>query len=692
MKILINEQQYNFLLESEEKFISLGEKYFPKINEKIVKKVYSKLKEYDSLSTYNFNWILLLIENKIPNVLEDLNEYAQYLNIFDRFKHKIKQNGNQIELFNKQTKKLIYDSKSSLYSVVESFFLLEKSDLMSNIGALSKTGEIDITFEDDKMITFALLTYNASKILCSETNFCTRFPDQYKHYTKTSPLFVFVNKENIAALEKDPDLQYEKYPERVRDAFGQVRTISRFIPSNIYKYSIIQYDDHSGDFRDRQDQTLSKKIFFKENPDAVLSIFKKYINKINKTQIFEFTDNIDNVIKLFDIKEKDVIWRFNNSKYQNIVLFKKNNNLLLFKTYSHWGEQQLAFYNFNPLTKVFSGRKRIYYSSSSGITIMRLETLIKLDPKLEQILKDNNIKLVDIEEKKSDNFLRDLEEKFKLMLDNNKSWVKLKDVDEIIINKGENLNVPKGIRVPLVVKLNGGSISGDGNIADVYVNTLDSKISKSTRVGKVHLTREFDTIEKVLNILEGGFLWFEGKSNSKILPIIDIKLNSLEEFNFIKYKTLNNDRPYFKYLIDNVKLEKFDFEKFRYFGKNEPFFLRTNNLYINNFNLKENYELIKDNNFLLNRIAKNIYIENVLFEHTGYINDNKIMLKLIDSISNKNFKVNNVIIDSWMIYDIEYNIEFLTNIKNKLKNSDANVIINIKKTETKRYLKEKGLI
>lgn len=508
MKILINETQYRLLIESEEKFISLGQKYFPNINPKLVKLVYSKLKENNALSTYNFNWILLLIENKVPNVKEDLDEYASYLNIFDRFKNKIKSNGNQIELFNKQTKNLIYKSKSDLYSVVEPFFLLEKSDLISNIRALAQTGEIDMIYEDDNNITFALLTYNASKILCAETNFCTRFPDQYWRYTKTSPLFIFIDKHKISQLEKDPDSKYEKV--RIYDNDGHPR-MSKMQITDTYKKSIIQYDDNTGQFMDREDHSVYKKDFYKENSEAVNALFKKYINQINKIDFLNFVNNVNNLIKVMDIKESDLLWKFSgNRKYGELSLYKKNKNLLLFKTDSYG---TIKIFNFNPLTKVFSSKGK--YDTSN----IKLETLLKLDQSLEQILKDNNIKLIDIKQiGNSGNILRDLEEKFKVIAQNKKTWSNDIDLKEIILNEGDELTLTKGIIVPIPVKLNGGKLLGAGFIRKCIINNPNSFIAKGVSIGGVYLYDNFKHEQHIINMFETGIEYFKGKKTLIYLP------------------------------------------------------------------------------------------------------------------------------------------------------------------------------
>ena len=217
----------NLILENVEKAIAIRKKYFPSlvyrndeqsgpelITDELVKKIYNALAEQQVAKTVYLNWIFLLMKNKVPRVLEDLESMAQNLKLFNAKSSKIASDGYPTQLFNQQTQELIYKKPQDLYDVVSNYIPADEKGerlLLKKGQYLASKGEADKVYEDDNFVVYSPKTYDASKELGCLSNWCTRFPNMYEHYSKQGPLYIIFDKfkmgENLfgKALESDED-------------------------------------------------------------------------------------------------------------------------------------------------------------------------------------------------------------------------------------------------------------------------------------------------------------------------------------------------------------------------------------------------------------------------------------------------------------------------------------------------------
>lgn len=215
----------NLLLENVEKAIAIKDKYYPNlvyrndpnhpgqlVDDERVKEIYQALADQQVAKTVYLNWIFLLMKNKVPRIWEDLETIAQNLKVFNAKSSRIAADGNPTQLFNQQTQELIYKKPQDLYDVVSNYIPADEKGerlLLKKGQYLSSKGEADKVYEDDNFVVYSPKTYNASKELGCLSNWCTRFPNMYEHYSNQGPLYIIFDKfkmgENLfgKALEGD---------------------------------------------------------------------------------------------------------------------------------------------------------------------------------------------------------------------------------------------------------------------------------------------------------------------------------------------------------------------------------------------------------------------------------------------------------------------------------------------------------
>lgn len=215
----------NLILENVEKAIAIKNKYFPnliykndeqtgqfRIDDEIVKKIYNALAEQQVAKTVYLNWIFLMMKNKIPRILEDLESIAKNLKIFNANTSKIAADGYPIQLFNQQTQELVYENPPYLNAVVGNYIPVDEKGerlLLKKGQYLVSKKEAEEIYEDDNFVVYSPKTYNASKELGCLSQWCTRFPDMYKRYSSQGPLYIVFDKfklgENLFGKALDGD-------------------------------------------------------------------------------------------------------------------------------------------------------------------------------------------------------------------------------------------------------------------------------------------------------------------------------------------------------------------------------------------------------------------------------------------------------------------------------------------------------
>ncbi len=220
-KILINEVFDSLLLEGPEEIQKIKDTYYPnlKIKEDTINSIYNSLKDNQILKKSYINWIFLLIKNRVPRVVEDLDTIAKNLKIFNAKSSQIAADSIPTMLY-KQNGDLVYSKQQDLYDVVAKYAKTEEGgekNLITKGEYLVSKGQARKIYEDSNYVVFSPDTYDASKELACLSQWCTRFPDMYKHYSSQGPLYIILDKNTLGTQDKNRMIQFHIPSKQFKD-------------------------------------------------------------------------------------------------------------------------------------------------------------------------------------------------------------------------------------------------------------------------------------------------------------------------------------------------------------------------------------------------------------------------------------------------------------------------------------------
>jgi hypothetical protein len=269
-KILINEVFDNLLMEGPEEIQKIKDTYYPdlKLKAGVVDSIYNALKANQVLKKSYINWILLLIKNRVPRVIEDLDTIAKNLKVFNAKSSQIAADGVPTMLY-KQNGDLLYSSQQDLYDVVAKYAKTQEGvekNLIKKGEYLVSKGEATKIYEDSNCVVFTPNTYDASKELACLTQWCTRFPDMYKNYSSQGPLYIILDKNKLDTEDKNrmiqfhiPSKQFKDVNDREisnrRDFMNNLKGLfDTMFPSAVQEFKLVQDGK-----KDKDDLTASAK-------------------------------------------------------------------------------------------------------------------------------------------------------------------------------------------------------------------------------------------------------------------------------------------------------------------------------------------------------------------------------------------------------------------------------------------------
>jgi hypothetical protein len=269
-KILINEVFDNLLMEGPEEIQKIKDTYYPdlKLKAGVVDSIYNALKANQVLKKSYINWILLLIKNRVPRVIEDLDTIAKNLKVFNAKSSQIAADGVPTMLY-KQNGDLLYSSQQDLYDMVAKYAKTQEGvekNLIKKGEYLVSKGEATKIYEDSNCVVFTPNTYDASKELACLTQWCTRFPDMYKNYSSQGPLYIILDKNKLDTEDKNRMIQFHipskqfkdvndrEIPNR-RDFMNNLKGLfDTMFPSAVQEFKLVQDGK-----KDKDDLTASAK-------------------------------------------------------------------------------------------------------------------------------------------------------------------------------------------------------------------------------------------------------------------------------------------------------------------------------------------------------------------------------------------------------------------------------------------------
>jgi hypothetical protein len=269
-KILINEVFDNLLMEGPEEIQKIKDTYYPdlKLKQGVVDSIYNTLKANQVLKKSYINWIFLLLKNRVPRVIEDLETIAKNLKVFNAKSSQIAADGVPTMLY-KQNGDLLYSSQQDLYDVVAKYAKTQEGvekNLIKKGEYLVSKGEATKIYEDSNCVVFTPNTYDASKELACLTQWCTRFPDMYKNYSSQGPLYIILDKNKLDTEDKNRMIQFHipskqfkdvndrEIPNR-RDFMNNLKGLfDTMFPSAVQEFKLVQDGK-----RDKDDLTASAR-------------------------------------------------------------------------------------------------------------------------------------------------------------------------------------------------------------------------------------------------------------------------------------------------------------------------------------------------------------------------------------------------------------------------------------------------
>lgn len=200
-EILENQIFDELLMEGPEEVQKIKDQFYPdlRIKPEVIAKIYDELKNQQVLKKNYINWIFLLIKNRVPRVVEDLETIAKNLKVFNAKSAQISQDGIPTMLY-KQNGELVYKKQQDLYDITAKYGdvdpayeknLLKKGEYLESKGLATKI------YEDNNYIVYRPDTYEASQVLGCLSQWCTRFPNMYETYSKDGPLYIIFDKRKL---------------------------------------------------------------------------------------------------------------------------------------------------------------------------------------------------------------------------------------------------------------------------------------------------------------------------------------------------------------------------------------------------------------------------------------------------------------------------------------------------------------
>ncbi len=288
-------------------------------------------------------WILKqyndILEHKITDIkenefLEDLYKIREYLEFYDKIKHKLEPENRNI--FNISTYKNLWD-------IIKPFMEFKKSpDLNKKEFELIKSGQAERIYEDNKWFVLTPKNVNAACTFSDSTTWCTKHEGQFKNYSSQGPLYIVIDKINkkkkyqfhfaTDTWNDEDDRSVGSYVEWFKDKPELLKVFHKFAQKE-YKFKFLL----STGFKDWIDYVDPNIIDLSLNNLGVNELDEKIGNlknlrsfNINNNNLKELPDSIGNLTNLIGFsaqrnKLRHLPESFSNlNKLQEIMVSENN--------------------------------------------------------------------------------------------------------------------------------------------------------------------------------------------------------------------------------------------------------------------------------------------------------------------------------------------------------------------------------
>ena len=143
----------------------------------------------DKLGQYS-KWLLSL-RRKGKLKKEDLYKAREYLTLYDELKRQnlLADDAKDIGKINSLPELFILNNRFGGTGQIK-----DDENYLLNDRYFINNGQANLVFENKRWMIVSPTSFEASKFYACTSQWCTRFPDNYQHYTKDGPLYILIDK------------------------------------------------------------------------------------------------------------------------------------------------------------------------------------------------------------------------------------------------------------------------------------------------------------------------------------------------------------------------------------------------------------------------------------------------------------------------------------------------------------------
>ena len=645
------------------------------------------------------------------NLIDDENEFFNYWNeiIKNEF---LQRNFIKICLNEKETTKKLSEFNINLLlnnnNENENFFTIKITKIKSEKD-LKNDSIIKNVINNYSSENLNVLIFNISNSSDSQLKLCNKILEKIKEKTNINDFIILgYNKKNNSYIPNLNEIFINLFQKKFEEKFNlKLIFYKNFVENNKNFENLFEFLKHFFIYL--------KYLKISEFYEEILNIINKYFNINNENLNKNFQFNVPLKILNFDnenIYNKILSQKLSSIEYFQYLLFNYLESCRILRNYKEFNFFLDKFFNFlnKNYKKYFSSENHFYFwlclfineillyvkyvKKINGIneTFMLIEIVhINLLNYLKKFMKIYaKFCFIEIPNEKILNFVitkNDLkeefnnilnEEKFNEIIEKNFKEFKSdinkyfnKETCEIFLNKNRFLNeyltLLENINI-LYSSVKNNKLIFKNNLELIYLKFLFNQFEECKKI-LINIIKEFDFINNNNNNNNKNWkLIFDYLLIHLFLILISIKQKSIDDLKLIS-----------KYL--NITIENID-KIINLFGINKNDFYNLISNYINNENIKEEFEInfneiinLKFNNFNENNNNNNIYInkinstkkeiKNFFSNKTSYffnIENIVIIFKELNSENNNN----NI---------LKYSIKNQFQIKSNENNNDLNLII-----------------
>lgn len=221
----------------------------------------------DKLGQYS-KWLLFLFRKRKLRK-EDLYKAKEYLTVYQELKNQniLPRNLRDIGKISSLPELYVLNSKFGGTGQVK-----DDESYLLNDRFFINSGQAELFFENKRWMIIIPKSFEASKFYACTSQWCTRFPENYQHYTKDGPLYIIIDKMKLNQNDATKRYQFHFESNQFMNMNDSQINVGEFFRNNpsvadALSEAISKYIESSYDLNDTTLSLLSAII--ERNPEAV---------------------------------------------------------------------------------------------------------------------------------------------------------------------------------------------------------------------------------------------------------------------------------------------------------------------------------------------------------------------------------------------------------------------------------------